>query len=127
LQSCHLAALDDRIKAAVVVGWMASYEAQLKDHVRHTIGFTKRVPGLARHLDYQDVASLAMPAPLLGINGTRDGHFDLDGVKHCYAKLASCHAKAGVPERFRGRLYDAPHGFNAAMQREAWDWLVCWL
>jgi dienelactone hydrolase len=127
LRSCHLAALDDRIKAAVVVGWMASYPAQLRDHVNHTIGFTKLVPGLTRHLDYPDVAALAMPASLLVINGTRDGLFDLDGVKHCFAKLSSCYAKAGVPERFRGRLYDAPHEFNAAMQREAWDWLARWL
>jgi hypothetical protein len=51
----------------------------------------------------------------------------LHGVKHCYSKLSSCYAKAGVPERFRGPLYDAPHGFNAAMQREAWDWLARWL
>ena len=79
LRSCHLAALDDRIKAAVVVGWMASFPAQLKDHIRNTIGFTKLVPGLYRHLDYPDVASLAMPSALLVINGTKDALFDLDG------------------------------------------------
>jgi dienelactone hydrolase len=127
LRSCHLAALDDRIRAAVVVGWMASYPAQLRDRVRNTIGFTKLVPGLMRHLDYPDVASLAMPAPLLVINGTQDGLFDLDGVKHCFTKLTACYAKAGQPDRFRGRLYDAPHEFNAEMQQEAWDWLERWL
>jgi dienelactone hydrolase len=50
LRSCHLAALDDRIKAAVVVGWMASFPTQLKKHVRNTIGHTKVVPGLYRYL-----------------------------------------------------------------------------
>ena len=60
LRSCHLAALDDRIKAAVVVGWMASYPAQLKDHVdqldrlhqaRAWPDAAPRLPGrrLARH------------------------------------------------------------------------------
>ena len=127
LRSCHLAALDDRIKAAVVVGWMASYPAQIKDHIRHTIGFTKLVPGLMRHLDYPDVASLAIPAAMLVINGTKDGLFDLDGVRGCFTKLAACYAKAGVAERFRDRLYDAPHEFNAEMQQEAWDWLARWL
>src|SRR5205823_13323079 len=72
LRSCHLAALDERIRAAVVVGWMASFPAQLKKHVRHTIGHTKVVPGLYQHLDYPDVASLAMPAALLVINGSKD-------------------------------------------------------
>jgi dienelactone hydrolase len=127
LRSCHLAALDDRIKAAVVVGRMASYPAQLKGRIRHTIGFTKLVPGLMRHLDYPDVASLAIPSALLVINGTRDGLFDLDGVRGCFTKLAACYAKAGVAERFRGRLYEAPHEFNAEMQQEAWGWLARWL
>ncbi len=127
LRSCHLAALDDRIKAAVVVGWMASYPAQLQRHVKNTIGFTKLVPGLTRFLDYPDVASLAMPAALLVINGNRDRLFELDGVRHCFAKLGSCYAKASVPDRFRGRLYDAPHEFNAEMQDEAWRWLDSWL
>src|SRR5262249_402255 len=58
VRSGHLAALDDRIKVAVVVGWMASFPTQLQRHVRNTIGHTKLVPGLYRYLDYPDVASL---------------------------------------------------------------------
>lgn len=127
LRSCHLAALDDRIKAAVVVGWMASFPAQLKHHIRNTIGFTKLVPGLMHCLDYPDVASLTMPAALLAINGTRDGLFELDGVRKCFEKLRACYSKAGVAERFRGRFYDTPHEFNSAMQEEAWQWLEKWL
>ena len=127
LRSCHLAALDDRIKAAVVVGWMASYPAQLKDHIVHTIGFTKLVPGLMRSLDYPDVAALAMPAALLVINGSRDALFDLEGVRSCFAKLAACYQKAEIAEKVRTRLYDTPHEFNAEMQAEAWDWLGKWL
>jgi len=127
LRSCHLAALDDRIKAAVVVGWMASFPPQLKSKVRNTIGFTKLVPGLYRHLDFPDVASLAMPRPLLVINGSQDALFDLDGVRHCFDKLRACYQKTGVPDRFRGSLYDTPHEFNAAMQVEAWEWLKRWV
>ena len=78
---------------------MASFPAQLKDHIDHTIGFTKLVPGLMRYLDYPDVASLAMPAALLVINGSRDTLFDLDGVRSCFAKLAACYEKAGIAEQ----------------------------
>jgi dienelactone hydrolase len=127
LRACHLAALDDRIKAAVVVGWMASFPAQLERHVRNTIGHTKVVPGLYRHLDYPDVASLAMPVALLVINGSQDGLFQLDGVRAAFDKLAACYKKAGIPERVRTRLYDAPHEFNAEMQAEAWAWLKKWV
>jgi len=127
LRSCHLAALDERIRAAVVVGWMASFPAQLKRHVNHTIGHTKLVPGLYRHLDYPDVAALAMPAALLVINGSRDTLFDPDGVQAAFAKLTACYEKAGVVEKFRAGLYDTPHEFSAEMQREAWDWRRRWL
>jgi dienelactone hydrolase len=127
LRSGHLAALDDRIRAAVVVGWMASFPKQLQRHVRNTIGHTKLVPGLMRYLDYPDVAALAMPAALLVINGSQDRLFDLDGVRSCFDKLTACYAKAGVPDRFRGHLYDSPHEFNPAMQTEAWEWLKKWV
>jgi dienelactone hydrolase len=127
LRSCHLAALDERIRAAVVVGWMASFPWQLQRQIRYTVGHTKVVPGLYRYLDYPDVASLAMPAPILVINGSKDALFHLDGVKASFAKLSACYAKAGVPERCRTRLYDTPHEFNAEMQTEAWAWLRQWL
>ncbi len=123
LRSCHLAALDDRIKAAVVVGWMASFPAQLRRHIRWTIGATMLVPGLYRDLDYPDVASLAMPSALLVINGRKDTLFDPSGVRACFDKLAACYKKAAVPDRVRTRLYDTPHEFNAEMQAEAWEWL----
>jgi hypothetical protein len=80
-----------------------------------------------RYLDYPDVASLAIPSALLVINGAKDALFDLDGVRGCFSKLAACYAKAGVVEKFLGRLYDTPHEFNAEMQREAWEWLDRWL
>jgi dienelactone hydrolase len=127
LRSCHLAALDDRIKAAVVVGWMTSFPHQLKNRIVNTIGFTKLVPGLYRHMDYPDVASLAMPSALLVINGSRDGLFEPAGVRAAFDKLASCYREAGIPERFRGKMYDTPHEFNPEMQEEAWEWLRKWL
>ncbi|MBL9169508.1 MAG: dienelactone hydrolase family protein [Verrucomicrobiales bacterium] len=127
LRSCHLAALDDRIRAAVVVGWMASFPWQLHKHIRNTIGFTKVVPGLYQHLDYPDVASLAMPTPLLVINGSKDALFHLDGVKASFAKLNACYTKAGAADHCRTRLYDTPHEFNGEMQAEAWEWLRRWV
>jgi dienelactone hydrolase len=123
LRSGHLAALDDRIKAAVAVGWMTSFPSQLDRHVRNTIGHTKLVPGLYRSLDYPDVVAMAMPAALLVINGSRDGLFAPEGVRRSFEKLQACYAKAGVPERLRTRMYDTPHEFNAEMQAEAWEWL----
>ena len=38
-------------------------------------------------------------------------------------EIEACFRKAGMPERQRCRLFDAPHQFNLEMQAEAWDWL----
>ncbi len=126
-RACHLAALDERIKAAVVVGWMTSFPHQLKKHVVNTIGHTMLVPGLYRQLDYPDVASLAMPSALLVINGKKDTLFHPDGVSAAFDKLTACYRKAGAAEKLRLRLYDTPHEFNKEMQAEAWDWLRRWV
>lgn len=123
VRAMHLAALDERIKAAVVVCWMTSFPAQLRKHVRHTIGHTKVIPGVHRHLDYPDIGAIAMPRPVLYMSGTRDTLFDLDGVRSAFDTLQRCYAKAGVPQHCRTRLYDSPHQFNLEMQAEAWAWL----
>ena len=122
-RSAHLAALDDRIKAAVVVGWMCAYLPLLKDHLIHSVGHTKLVPGLTRWLDLPDVASMAIPAHLLVINGRKDGLFTIEGMEEAHQKLADCYKKAGVPQHFRAHMYDTPHEFNREMQAEAWEWL----
>ncbi len=127
LRSMYLSALDERIRASVICGWMASFPAQLKSHLRNSIGFTKLIPGATAWLDYPDIAALAMPSPILVINGRRDGLFEPNGVQASFDKLAMCYQKAGIPDRFRGSWYDTPHEFNIEMQSEAWQWLDRWL
>jgi dienelactone hydrolase len=126
-RSYLLAALDARIKAAVDVGWMTSMPAQIKQHVIYTIGFSFHLIGLYRQLDFPDLAALIAPRALLVINGAQDRLFALDGVKASFARIGRCYAKAGVGERQRCSLYDAPHEFNLAMQTEAWEWLKRWV
>lgn len=127
VRSCYLAAMDDRIKAAVIVGWMTSFPTQLKDGVFFTIGHTKLVPGLYRHLDYPDVAAMGMPAAMLVMNGKKDKLFSAEGVKRGYEILAQSYAKAGMAEKLRTRTYDTTHEFNLEMQAEAWEWLRKWV
>jgi hypothetical protein len=122
-----LAALDERIKAAVSAGFMQSYAAQIKQNVVNTTGLTFHLAGLFRYLDYPDLAALIAPRALLALNGSRDGLFNQRGLQAAYEKIGACYAKAGVRERQVCRLYDAPHEFNAEMQAEAWPWLRTWL
>ena len=122
-RSFLLAALDDRIKAAVDVGWMTAYASNIRRHVVNTVGFTFHIPGLYRYLDLPDLAALIAPRSVLVMNGSKDTLFPRDGVEKAFAKIESCFRKAGVPERQRCRWYDVPHQFNREMQAEAWEWL----
>jgi dienelactone hydrolase len=123
-RSFVLAALDQRIKAAVDVGWMTSFGSNIRRHVLNTVGLTFHIPGLYRYLDFPDLAALVAPRSLLVINGSKDGLFPPDGVDKAFQKIEACFRKAGVAERQRCRLYDAPHQFNREMQAEAWEWLA---
>ncbi len=127
LRSTYLAALDPRIRAAVVCGWMCSFPHQLARHVRSTIGHTKIIPGLYRHLDHPDIATIAAPAPLMVINGKHDALFEFAGVRAAHEKIARCYAKAGEADRFHGVIEDRPHEFNVARQAEAAAWFDRWL
>jgi len=126
-RSFLLAALDERIKAAVDVGWMTSFGHQIKQHVVNSVGLTFHIPGLYRYLDLPDLAALVAPRALLVINGSQDKLFAPEGVKAAFEKIGHCYAKAGVAEHQRCSLYDAPHEFNLAMQAEAWAWFRRWL
>jgi dienelactone hydrolase len=125
-RSFLLAALDPRIRAAVAVGWMTSFPAQIKRHVIHTEGFSFHVP-LLPELDLPDLAALVAPRSLMVINGSRDTLFHRDGVNAAFEKIAACYRKAGAQDHQKVRLHDAPHEFNADMQGEAWEWLKRWI
>jgi len=125
-RSAHLAGLDPRIKAAIVVGWMCGYGDMLKSHLT-SIGPMKIVPGLYDLMDLPDVVSMTCPGALMTISGTKDGLFPIDGVRAAFGKIGQVYAKAGVPERYEGVFYEGPHEFNAAMQEKAFAWLDRWL
>ena len=61
-RSAHLAGLDPRIKAAVVVGWMSTYGDMLQSHLT-SIGPMKIIPGLYQSMDLPDVVAMNCPAP----------------------------------------------------------------
>jgi len=122
-RSLFLAAMDERIKVAVVVGWMTRLAPCLKDNLRWTIGFTKLIPGLYHEMDLPDVGLLIAPRAFLCINGTEDWLFPPEAVREAHQAIAAGYDRVGVPDHFRSILYEGPHEFNLEMQQEAWAWL----
>jgi dienelactone hydrolase len=120
-RSLFLTALDRRIAAGCVVGFMSTIRSMLQRHV-DTHSWVHFVPGLHRQLDLPDVASLTAPRPLMVLQCSRDALFPLDGMKAAVQTIGDVFAKAGRADRFTSRFYDVPHEFNLRMQDEAFAW-----
>ena len=127
-RSALLAAADQRIQAAVTVGWMCGLgDLWPVGRWPNSVGWVHYVPGMFQELDLPDVATLACPRALLVMQGRQDRLFPPDGMQRALDHLAAAYTKAGQAERFMGRMYDVPHQFNPAMQEEAFAWLDRWL
>jgi dienelactone hydrolase len=120
-RSLFLAALDPRIRAACVAGFMSTTRPMLRSHI-DTHSFVHYLPHLHRYLDWPDVATLTAPRALMVLQCSRDGLFPLAGMQDAVARIAAGYKKAGCPELFSGRFYDVPHRFTLAMQDDAFAW-----
>jgi len=121
-RAIYLTALDDRIKAGCITGFMSTVTPMLKAHI-DTHSWIHFLPGLHRHLDLPDVAALAIPRALLVQQCRRDALFPLAGMQESLARIESAYTAAGHAKQFSGRFHDAPHQFTRAMQEEAFAWL----
>jgi dienelactone hydrolase len=129
-RSWHLAALSDRIKACIGVGWMCTNAVLMTPGNNQTRGHSAMsmlIPGIRLDLDYPDEASVACPTPMLLYNGTKDGLFPVRGVEPAFDKIRNVYASQGVNDRLETRLWPVPHEFNREMQEAAFDWLDRWL
>jgi dienelactone hydrolase len=127
-RSALLAAADQRIKAAVTVGWMCGLgELWPIGRWMHSAGWVHYVPGMYWEMDLPDVASLTCPRGLLVMQGKQDRLFPPEGQQRALDHVSAVYAKAGHAERFAGRMFDVPHQFNLEMQEEAFAWLDRWV
>ena len=121
-RSAYLAAMDERIKAACVVGFMSSMRPMLKSHV-DTHSWIHFLPGLHRLMDLPELVSLTAPRALFVQQCSQDRLFPLSGMQSSVTRIAELYQAAGCPDQFLGRFYDEPHRWTIAMQDEAFSWL----
>ena len=119
-RSLFLTALDSRIRAGCVVGFMSTVQPMIHANLEHS--FVHFLPALHRYLDWPDVVSLAAPRSLMVLQCSRDGLFPLAGMQDAVEKIASLYENAGAKEKFVGRFYDVPHKFTRPMQEDAFAW-----
>jgi dienelactone hydrolase len=120
-RAIFLSALDERIAAGCIVGFMSTVKPMLRAHI-DTHSWVHFLPTLHHHLDWPDVASLAAPRALLVQQCAQDRLFPMEGMKESLDHIAAVYDKAGVKDRFTGRFYDVPHQFTKPMQDDAFAW-----
>jgi dienelactone hydrolase len=118
-RSLLLAALDRRISAAVISCMMATF-ASLVPAGLDAHSWLLHVPGLWSWSDWPDLTTLGRARYLVQYR-TGDELFTYAGMDEAHQRLRTLHA-AG--RRYRGSFSDGGHAFDAAMQDQAWDYLI---
>lgn len=125
-RATYLAALDDRIKAAVVSGYITSYKSLVK-HNQVLYPPTTCIPEILKYAEYEDILSLIAPRPLLIIGGREDESVPIDGELDTYKSLRKIYALFEAEDRLDSIIFRGEHGFPKDIHEEAYQWLDKWL
>jgi dienelactone hydrolase len=120
-RTMFLAALDPRIRAACIAGFMSTVRPMIHRHV-DSHSWVHSLPALHRHLDWPDVASLTAPRALMVLQCSRDGLFPLAGMEESVVNIGKVFELAGAKDKFATKFYDVPHCYNLRMQDDAFAW-----
>jgi len=124
LRSSLMQATSQRVRAAVVVGLMSTYDGLLDHNVVSHTWMLYPTPELARWGDWSDLTACRAPSPLLVQYDNEDQLFSLEGMKAADARLKQLYKLAGAPKNYTGQFYPGPHKFDVAMQEAAFTWLA---
>lgn len=126
LRTVFMGGLDTRIKCAVPVGFMTTWnDFALNKSFTHT--WMTYVPLLPNELDFPEILGLRTPLPTLVLNDTNDNLFTLSEMEKASDILKEIYKKAGVEDKYKCSFHPGPHKFDKKMQAEAFDWFDKWL
>jgi dienelactone hydrolase len=124
-RTLYLAAMDHRIKAAVISGYYSTLKGAMREWEKLSgWDICNDVPGLLRFADYTDLAALIAPRPLLIESGTEDPLYDQQAVQEALDSTARAYAAVGAPEHFDVDLFAGGHMWSG---RKSFAWIDHWL
>jgi dienelactone hydrolase len=126
LRTDYLGGLDNRIKCAISVGFMSTWnDFLLNKSFTHT--WMTYIPLLPKYLDFPEVLGLRAPLPTMVMSCKEDQLFTLPEAKKADEILQEVFSKAGARDKYNGKFYSGGHKFDATMQKDAFDWFDRWL
>ena len=118
-----LAALDQRVRAAMDVCCLTDYQSLIDAHGLSGHGAYYFVPSLLKHFDTFQINQLTVPRAHLSVNGRRDPLTPPSGVEQVRAKLVPLYQRYGHAEDCRIELFDCAHQELPEMRREILAWM----
>jgi len=103
------AALDTRIKAAFVSGYLNTMRASIMS-LSHCID--NYIPGILGWAETYDVAGLIAPRPLFSEGGNRDPIFPVEATVDSFHRVKKVYELCGKPDRVQQEIFDGEHEFH---------------
>ncbi len=123
-QTMWLAALDPRIKAAVPVVSVGTFES----YVMRSNCMCEVLPDGLSVLEEWAILGLVAPNALLLLNSLRDGPtFCVPEMIRSFLGAREVYRLYGAADRIAYQAIDLPHGYWPEMQRAMLGWFRCWL
>jgi cephalosporin-C deacetylase-like acetyl esterase len=119
--SWWIAALDERIKAAVPVAGITDLENHVVDGCVEGHCDCMYMVNTYRW-DYAKVAALVAPRPLLLSNTDKDGIFPLEGVERVHQQVRRIYRLYGADAKFGLQISEGPHKDIQELQVAAFRW-----
>lgn len=124
--SWWIAALDERIKAAVPVAGIADLRNHVVDGCVEGHCDCMFMVNTYRW-DYAQVAALVAPRPLLISNTDKDRIFPLDGVVRVHKNVAKIYDLYGASDKLGLLITEGPHKDTQQLRVPAFHWFNRWL
>jgi dienelactone hydrolase len=102
------AALDTRIKAAFISGYLNTYRDSIMS-ISHCID--NYVPGILNWAESYDVAGLIAPRFLFSEGGDKDPIFPIAATRASFAKVQKVYEVFGAPDHARQEIFSGDHSF----------------
>lgn len=118
LVAAFAAALDERLRAAVVSGYANTFRGSVLDR-NHCVD--NYIPGMLTAFEMPDAIGLIAPRPLLIESGDEDKVFPRGPAEEAVAALRAIYKAAGAGERVQADFFRGGHEIGGAV---AYNWLA---
>jgi hypothetical protein len=119
----YLTALDNRIKAACISGYVSTLGNALGPRNANFCG-SQAMPGLLKYGDIPDVVLLAAPRPLCIEIGLQEDCFQASDMLRAARYVRRGYRALGAHDRLIVDTFPGKHQWSG---RKAWDWFARWL